>query len=332
MATVSKKLKGYIDKKGLQQVIIAVNANEREYPIPTGVKVESENWNPEKEVVQKGYERMTLNQMNLIISQCYQSVLNIVNELVKYGAIHTISVDYIKYRLNESNTSKPKEIVNISSPATGKILTAFEEFTNFKIASGKITDKTLKNYTTVKGQLTKFLLHTSTKYLFETLDYRFIKEFIEDYLQGELDHTNQTCNKSYKMVRSFFKYCIEKGLLTPNRDITSFTHSVIENDVVYLSEQEFEELSNFQTDNIYHQRAADLFILQCSIGVRVSDLFKLTKGSFANGMVSIRATKGKGIVKIPLSNRAMKIVEKYDYHLPNLSDQKYRLNIKKVAN
>ena len=56
----------------------------------------------------------------------------------------------------------------------------------------------------------------------------------------------------------------------------------------------------------------DIFIFQCCIGCRVSDLMRLTESNIIDGAVEYIPTKTKGenqkTVSVPLNNRAMEIL------------------------
>lgn len=83
----------------------------------------------------------------------------------------------------------------------------------------------------------------------------------------------------------------------------------------------------------------DIFVFQCCIGCRVSDLWAMTKASIIDGAVEYipRKTKeGNPItVRVPLNKQAREIVEKYkDYDgnslFPFTSQQEYNRSIKEI--
>ena len=84
----------------------------------------------------------------------------------------------------------------------------------------------------------------------------------------------------------------------------------------------------------------DIFIFQCLIGCRVSDLMAMTPASIINGAIEYMPQKTKGerpqVVRVPLNARAKALVEKYagrdDLNgklFPFISSQKYNVAIKK---
>ena len=84
----------------------------------------------------------------------------------------------------------------------------------------------------------------------------------------------------------------------------------------------------------------DIFIFQCCIGCRVSDLFKLTVNNVINGAVEYIPHKTKGekqnVVRVLLNNRAISLMNKYQgvdgkgRLFPFISRQKYNDDIKDI--
>lgn len=107
---------------------------------------------------------------------------------------------------------------------------------------------------------------------------------------------------------------------------------------VYITIEERNQLYNTQLDEpLATQR--DIFIFQCCIGCRVSDLWAMTKASIIDGAIEYipRKTKeGNPItVRVPLNKQATAIVEKYkDYEgkglFPFTSQQEYNRSIKEI--
>jgi len=107
---------------------------------------------------------------------------------------------------------------------------------------------------------------------------------------------------------------------------------------VYISSVERDILFDADLPNDRLKHARDIFVFQCFIGCRVGDLSKLTKASIQNNVLSYipRKTKdGRPVtVKIPLHNKAIEILSRYDLPgsllLPFISDQRYNDYIKEV--
>lgn len=109
---------------------------------------------------------------------------------------------------------------------------------------------------------------------------------------------------------------------------------------IYISNEERKKL--YETDmsdipSVAVQR--DIFVFQCLIGCRVSDLYKFTWKNVINGAIEYIPKKTREdrvqTVRVPLSDTAKEIMERYrDPHreslLPFISSQKYNDNIKEA--
>jgi integrase len=78
-------------------------------------------------------------------------------------------------------------------------------------------------------------------------------------------------------------------------------------------------------------KARDLFLIGCWTGLRVSDYTELTKANIWGGFIHVRQTKTKDPVTIPIHPVTQAILEKYDFNLPKISQQKLNDYIKKVG-
>src|SRR5690606_16628762 len=96
-----------------------------------------------------------------------------------------------------------------------------------------------------------------------------------------------------------------------------------------------EELFMFQTFDFSRDkrldRVRDLFVLQCHTGLRVSDLKRISRTHIKGDIIEIRAYKNSRDIRLPITPAIRGILEKYEYQLPIISDQRYNDFIKEVA-
>jgi integrase len=105
---------------------------------------------------------------------------------------------------------------------------------------------------------------------------------------------------------------------------------------VFITIEERDKLYDAEIDNECLARVRDMFVFQCFIGCRVSDLVKLKKSNIIDGCIEYIAIKTEGknakVARIPLTEKAMKILDKYDFPngdlLPYITDQRYNEYIK----
>jgi integrase len=143
-----------------------------------------------------------------------------------------------------------------------------------------------------------------------------------------------------KKFRAFFRWAnglSKSARLTDNNPFDNYTMPEEKYGTpYYITIDERKQLYNAQLDEpLATQR--DIFVFQCLIGCRVSDLWSMTKDSIINGKVQYIARKTKDdnpeTVTVPLTATANEILEKYkDFNgkglFPFTSQQQYNIDIK----
>lgn len=143
-----------------------------------------------------------------------------------------------------------------------------------------------------------------------------------------------------KHLRSFYLWAVDQELTTNN----PFRHFAgpqpLYGTPYYITVDERNHLMNYDlSDNPRLAVQRDIFVFQCVIGCRVSDLRNLTKDSIINGAIEYipRKTKeGRPVtVRVPLNSVARTILERYkdipgNKLLPCIADQNYNYAIKEV--
>ena len=108
---------------------------------------------------------------------------------------------------------------------------------------------------------------------------------------------------------------------------------------MYLEEHELEALKNYDlSEETYSEsltRVKDLFVFQCFTGLSYVDLMSFNKEEIGEieGYKVIKSNRTKteqGFISVLLPD-AIEILEKYNYELPRISNQKYNAYLKLVA-
>lgn len=208
-------------------------------------------------------------------------------------------------------------------------------------------------------EMYKQLLNPEFKLSLDTLDENGIEE-IGDYIKKEhkllekfpsiiqavsesrkpSERGQNTINSHYKMLRAFVRWAIDKEYVTNN----PFHKFKIPKDIYgtpyFLSLEELKTLETFDLSKrpaLAVQR--DIFVFQCCIGCRVSDLRALTNANIVNNEIHYIAHKTKDgnpqTIKVPINKTAKAIIARYADSrrkslLPFISDQKYNDAIKEA--
>lgn len=147
-----------------------------------------------------------------------------------------------------------------------------------------------------------------------------------------------TINALFNALRAFFNWCFDNEI-TMNRPFKNYESKPdIYGTPYYISIEERNKL--YDTDFSHRPQLAiqrDIFVFQCLIGCRVSDLYKMTTDNLIKGAIEYvpRKTKeGRPLtVRVPLNTTAKAILEKYKDRVDNvlfpfISEQKYNDAIK----
>lgn len=157
----------------------------------------------------------------------------------------------------------------------------------------------------------------------------------------EVERTQNTINTKLRRLRALCHYCVEIGIADSN----PFDRYKIPADVygtpTFLTLDERDKLYSTHFDNESMETQKDIFVFQCHIGCRVSDLRALTidnvteNGTFLQYMQHKMRKSKPIVVRVPLTDTAKEIIAKYagqpDKRLmPFISQDKYNDAIKRV--
>ena len=144
-------------------------------------------------------------------------------------------------------------------------------------------------------------------------------------------------------MRAFYRWCREQDM-TKNDPFAKYNGKTTERygTPYYISIEERDKIADFDLSaNPSLEAQRDIFIFQCLIGCRVSDLLAMTHDSIINGAIEYMPQKTAGerpqVVRVPLNTRALALVAKYKEReglngklFPFISSQKYNVAIKKI--
>jgi site-specific recombinase XerD len=214
-----------------------------------------------------------------------------------------------------------------------------------------LTKGTIRNFGVTEKYVLKFLneeLKTTTIYLNE-LNYKFINDFanflFNYWPKGHVNAmSHNTVMKHLQRLRKIVTLAFHLEWVEKDPFIRwKPTFQKKERDFLNLSELKQIEDFNFHNDRL--DRVRDLFVFSCYTGISFTDMNDLTKDNVRNGLDGQKClftsrNKTKAKVKIPLLDKALEILEKYDKHpmteitqslLPVITNVKVNLYLKEVA-
>lgn len=153
---------------------------------------------------------------------------------------------------------------------------------------------------------------------------------------------NNTICALFNKLKAFFNWLNEKNV-TANNPFKGYEGVVSEKygTPYYITLEERNTIADFDlSEHPQMEIQRDIFIFQCCIGCRVSDLLKLTQSNVINGAVEYIPHKTKGerqnVVRVPLNGRASALMEKYKgvdskgRLFPFIAAQNYNDSIKEI--
>ncbi|HSD08183.1 site-specific integrase [Flavobacterium sp.] len=173
------------------------------------------------------------------------------------------------------------------------------------------------------------------------LNLKFLHEF-EMYLKSERKHKQITINKSIQRLRKIIKLALSEGFIITDPFLLHRPKKV-ENQVVFLTPKELQELENHKFTQTRLQQVCDMFIFCCYTGLAYNEMSSLTKKNIVKGFdnklwIDMYRQKTKKQFKIPLLPKAKEILDKYKSNissqnklLPIITNQKFNSYLKEIA-
>jgi site-specific recombinase XerD len=281
------------------KVTVYVTIDGVKHRFSTGITCEQKNW-------VKGYPK---RNQTLVIEQI-QRIEKPLNEYLATSSI--VSPQLIKELINEVMNGKQEDKETIRGLVSLYLSERKDEVS--KITYEKI-DLHLTNFQVFAGKL---IVNDLTPTFFDKY---------KKHLKKKSLHVN-TKNSYIKNVQTFVNWLFKKGYM--NRKITLERFEGQQKDIIAITENELQIVTSSNKLSPKHQRVVDLFLFGCYTGLRFSDLQVVNKDLINNEVITIRQQKTGQIVQIPLIYEAQRLLEKYNYQLPQISNQKANEYIKEA--
>lgn len=143
-----------------------------------------------------------------------------------------------------------------------------------------------------------------------------------------------------KVIRTFFKWCETNDIIITNPFDQYKVEAQVYGTPYYIS---IEERNKLYATNLsrhpFYATMRDIFVFQCLIGCRISDLYSLTRMNVIDNCIQYvpKKTKDKTskTIKVPLNSIAKEILDKHrddtrESLLPFASEYHYNKSIKKI--
>lgn len=283
-------LDNYVKKDGTTPVKLWVYIKRR-IVINTGVFIEPEYWDPEKEkVISKHKEAKDLN---LIINSCKARANDI----------------FVRYRLQHEELTPEIFLKEYKNPTTYIDFYAF--WTKTMENQKKILSvNTLASHASVLNKLKKF----KKKMKFSEINEELINNFTR-YLKISLKNNNNTIQKNLGTIKAYLNHAKRQDIIRKS-PFENIKVKKFKADRIYLTEEELKKLiKKFKKESLspaLHQTLR-YFLFACFTGLRISDIKRVKVEDIINDILIVQPYKLQNvnaeIVKIPLNKSAKNIIK-----------------------
>jgi len=190
---------------------------------------------------------------------------------------------------------------------------------------------TIERYRYNKKLLQGFEESEGVKLNFNQIDKKFYNTFI-NYCTSNKTHFTNTLSRNIGLFKTFMNWAV-LNRYTYKQDFQEFKNIKKEiTDEVALSKEQVMEIFNFDFSNNQRlERVRDLFVFGCFTGMRYSNYSKIKKNDIIDSHIKVRDVKdNRKQLNIPLNDYSSYLLKKYDYRLPEISNQKFNVYIKEV--
>ena len=308
-------------RKGIIEMRITY-LRKRKY-MTTGIKCFPSQWSQDKESVVNSTDAV---QCNRVLLEMKKKAMKAIADMVDEGIVDLYAIP---------NLIRKPSSVGMS----------FIRYVQERSAKRNVSDDTRKHYKSFLSILLNFGKIVS----FSDINEKAIRDF-DEWLHTytwkardrygkmkERRYSQSTIGGIHKRMKIFIGDAVVDGLLKENpyqsrRIRIDRGETRIDK---YLTTEEFERITTATMPTGAVAEARDMFVFQCLTGLSYSDLmeFDFSKAHL-DGQYKVYSARRKKtgaeftFVVVP---EAVKILERYDYRLPTISNQKYNIKLKIVA-
>lgn len=292
-------------KDGLSPIELSVIINQQRSIITLDRKINHKHFNPSTQKV-KG-DKAINEYLDTIRKKCY----SIENELIKQDNLTLKTfIDVYKYGFQSTQIT---------------LLPLYDKLIKTTL-KGVVEDNTIYKYRKAKERIQDYL---------NTIDKQDIpiRDITPSFCNGYLSYCNKTLKpstvqKEMKMFKRVLQFAVNEGVINVN----PFNIKLKAPKLLYepLSINELEKIWKTDIDGSL-ERVRDCFIFQCYTGLAYCDMASLTSSDIRDGVIYKRRKKTDVQSVIPLLPIPKLILEKYNYNLPVISNQKYNVYLKALA-
>lgn len=197
-----------------------------------------------------------------------------------------------------------------------------------------ISKRTIQRYQTCYNILVDFANKYNYQLTFNNLDGEKLRQLM-NYVTFDKKHSQNTINKYISTLKTFLQKAYEEKI-TQSR---VFEHKALsvsreDSDNIAITKSELVAIENITLPPRL-ERVRDLFLIGCYTGLRFSDFSKITQKTVQNNnnnyLIELIQFKAKKRVIIPIDEKCVKLLEKYNFNIETISNQKFNKYLKEIT-
>lgn len=293
----------------------------------TGEKIKASEWDFENRQPNDINGRTKRAENHRSIKKQLDRYVGFFTEIVnRYKNIgEELTIDVIRQRFDE-------EFKNIKiKDDFSRIYDEFIQEKENDYTGNSISKSTKDRYDYNKKLLQDFQDKLKIKLTLGNFDEKTYNKFLK-YCIEEKDHSANTVHRNVGLLKTFLYWALNKKYTYNNSFINFKKPPTFRTDEIALNYPQVETIYHYDfSKNKRLERVRDLFIFGCVTGMRFGNYNSISKQDIQGDFIRVIDLKSKTKnLAIPLNSISRAILEKYEYELPNISNQKMNEFIKEV--
>jgi site-specific recombinase XerC len=204
----------------------------------------------------------------------------------------------------------------------------FQIYIQQKKDSESLQKDSWQKYTRIHTAILELQKKNKTTYYLHSFDSAFFNELVT-YFRKSKNISDNTLRRKLGFFKSFLNWCVRNGypVNTAFRDVQIKPR---ETSHISLSHSDLEILETLELDEVksYYR---DLFLIGVYSGQRFSDYKRFDRTYIEGKNIVIRAKKTGQFSYIPLSRKLKRLLDKYEWSLHTISQQKFNDHIHEIC-
>jgi len=303
------------------------NNESKNFIYSTGEKIKPTEWDFEGRQPNDLNGRTKRAEIHRSVKMQLDRYSSFFTEIVnRYKNINEeLTVDILKQRFDE----KFKKITVKSD-----FFRIYQEFLDEKendYTGNSISNSTLKRYKCNKNLLEDFKTNSRVKISLGKFDNKLYNKFLK-YCIEEKKHSANTLHRNVGLLKTFLLWALNKKYTYNNNFIAFKKPAKFTTDEIALNYEQVELIYNYNlSENKRLEKVRDLFVFGCTTGMRFGNYSTISRSDVDGNFIRVIDLKSKSKnLAIPLNSISKSILEKYDYNLPSITNQKMNEYIKEV--